>query len=108
METTSLTLEVNADFGRTMNKIIFDKYLLERDSYDEEKFEWELNLPPEAPPKPVPYFGMMELERTKGVKEKWLYRYDEVHYSEAKDFTDTFKDFCFASLFIKEEVIKAL
>jgi dynein heavy chain len=29
METTSLTLEVNSDFGRTMNKIIFDRYLLE-------------------------------------------------------------------------------
>ncbi len=37
-----------------------------------------------------------------------MYRYDEVHYQEAKDFTETFKDFCFASLFIKEEVIKAL
>ena len=56
----------------------------------------------------VNYFGMMELERTKGVKEKWMYRYDEVHFTEPKDFTETFKDFCFASLFIKEEVIKAL
>lgn len=29
METTALTLEVNSDFGRTMNKIIFDRYLEE-------------------------------------------------------------------------------
>lgn len=29
LETTALTLEVNSDFGRTMNKIIFDKYLEE-------------------------------------------------------------------------------
>ena len=51
---------------------------------------------------------MKELERNKGVKEKWMYKHDEVHYSDGKDFTETFKDFCFASLFIKEEVIKAL
>ena len=37
-----------------------------------------------------------------------MYRYDEVNYQEAKNFNETFKDFCFASLFIKEEVIKAL
>ena len=55
----------------------------------------------------VPYYGMKELERTKGVKEKWMYDH-KVYYSEPKDFTETFKDFCFASLFIKEEVIKAL
>ena len=51
---------------------------------------------------------MKELERTKGIKEKYMFRHDEVYYNEAKDFTETFKDFCFASLFIKEEVIKAL
>jgi dynein heavy chain len=108
METTSLTLEVNADFGRTMNKIIFDRYLQEGSADDEDGFNCKLQMPPPPPPKAVPYYGMMELERTKGVKEKWMYRHDEVHYTDAKDFTDTFKDFCFASLFIKEEVIKAL
>jgi len=51
---------------------------------------------------------MMELERSKGVKEKSMFRHDEITYTDAKDFTETFKDFCFASLFIKEEVIKAL
>ena len=107
METTQLTLEVNADFGRTMNKIIFDRYLKE-EVEEQEGFNWKLQLPPPPIPKPVPFLGMMELERSKGVKEKWMLRHDEVHYSEAKDFTDTFKEFCFASLFIKEEVIKAL
>ena len=48
--------------------------------------------------KMVPYYGMMELERTKGVKEKWMYRHDEVFYNEAKDFTETFKDFCWSIL----------
>ena len=89
-----------------MNKIIFDTFL--EDNKGEENFPAYLMMPPPPQPKEVPYFGMMELERTKGVKEKWMYKYDEVNYSEPKDFTETFKDFCFASLFIKEEVIKAL
>lgn len=37
-----------------------------------------------------------------------MYNYKEVFQEESKDFTETFKDFCFSSLFIKEEVIKAL
>jgi len=56
----------------------------------------------------VPQFGMIQLERSKGVKEMYMWNYREVLYAEPKDFTDTFKDFCFASLYIKEEVIKAL
>jgi dynein heavy chain len=32
----------------------------------------------------------------------------EVFQEEPKDFTETFKDFCFNSLYIKEEVIRAL
>lgn len=32
----------------------------------------------------------------------------EICFLEPKDFNDTFKSFCFASLFIKKEVIKAL
>jgi dynein heavy chain len=55
-----------------------------------------------------PLFGMVQLERHKGAKEMWMYNYREVNYEEPKDFTETFKDFCFSSLFIKEEVIKAL
>jgi dynein heavy chain len=37
-----------------------------------------------------------------------MWTYKEIFYAEPKDFTDIFKDFCFASLYIKEEVIKAL
>lgn len=33
---------------------------------------------------------------------------DKIHWEEPKDFTETFKDFCFSSLYIKEEVITAL
>lgn len=37
-----------------------------------------------------------------------MYNYREITYLEAKSFKDTFKDFCFSTLFIKNEVIKAL
>ena len=37
-----------------------------------------------------------------------MYNYREIMYQDGKDFNETFKEFCFASLFIKEEVIKAL
>lgn len=58
--------------------------------------------------KEVPYFGMVELEKTSGAKEIVVASDKHVFASEPKDFTEIFKDFCFASLYIKEEVIKAL
>ncbi len=51
---------------------------------------------------------MMQLEKTKGAKEKFMANGQAVSYVEPKDFTEVFKDFCFASLYIKEEVIKAI
>ena len=109
MDTAALILEVSSDFSRTMNKIIFDTYLEdEADKTDNELYPRHLKLPPKPPEKEVPYFGMMELERTKGVKEKYMYLYKEIYTVEPKEFTETFKDFCFASLYIKEEVIHAL
>ena len=65
-------------------------------------------LPEKEEEKEAPDFGMIPLERTKGAKEMWMYNYKEINYEEPKDFTEIFKDFCFSSLFIKEEVIKAL
>lgn len=50
----------------------------------------------------------MELERSKGVKEMVVTSNKEISLLEPKDFNDTFKSFCFASLYIKKEVIKAL
>jgi dynein heavy chain len=37
-----------------------------------------------------------------------MWHYKEVFSNEAKDFTTVFKDFCLASLWMKEEVIRAL
>ena len=51
---------------------------------------------------------MIILERSKGAKEVDMWNHNNVHYSEPKDFSQTFKDFCFNSLYIKEEVMKAL
>ena len=101
-------MEVNNDYLRTMNKIIFDRYLEEANKEEDDLFPIHLNLPPPEEEKIVPELGMVQLERHKGAKEMWMYNFKEISYEEPKDFTETFKDFCFSSLFIKEEVIKAL
>lgn len=101
-------MEVNNDYLRTMNKIIFDRFLEEAEKEEEELFPHHLQLPPLDSKSEAPQFGMVQLERHKGTKEMWMYSHKEVFYEEPKDFTETFKDFCFSSLFIKEEVIKAL
>jgi dynein heavy chain len=106
MDTISLISEVNKDFQRTMNKIIFETFLEEQKGCD--FYPTELKLPPKGDKKDIPYFGMIELEKTRGIKEKIILDYRKVQFEEPKDFTDTFKDFCFASLYIKKEVIKAL
>jgi dynein heavy chain len=51
---------------------------------------------------------MVKLEsQNEGAKE-YQYEGKKVYANDPKDFTETFKNFCFASLYIKEEVIKAL
>lgn len=47
-----------------------------------------LTLPPKAPQKEIPYFGMVPIPQ--------------------HDFPEQFSNFCFNSLYIKEEVIKAM
>jgi dynein heavy chain len=91
-----------------MNKIIFDKYLEDHKEANDDMYPTHLVLPPKPEVGEAPNFGMKELERHKGKKLVWMYRYDEINQEEPKDFTETFKDFCFSSLFIKEEVITAL
>ena len=72
-----------------MNKIIFDKYL---DEGIEDIIPLNLTLRQVEKNVPAPEFGMIIIERDEG----------------SKDFTEIFKDFCFASLYIKKEVIHAL
>jgi len=47
---------------------------------------------------------MVPLERHFGAKTMIINNFGEVRFEDPKDFTETFKDFCFSSLFIKEEV----
>ncbi|KAL4427402.1 hypothetical protein ABPG74_009674 [Tetrahymena malaccensis] len=110
LETTALIIEVNNDYARTMNKIIFDKFMDENKEQQQEVplFPNNLQLPPEAEEKEVSYYGMVPLERHFGAKTMYINNFGEINYEDPKDFTEIFKDFCFASLFIKEEVIQAL
>ena len=95
------------DYSRTMNKIIFDKYLEDYNELSDPMYPKQLIIPTTTI-KPVPYYGMIPVERAKGAKLMWMTEWNKVNYDNAKDFTETFKDFCFSSLYIKEEVIAAL
>lgn len=83
---------------RTMNKIIFDRFL----EYEDEELNLQIN---DDDHKQVPYFGMFPVSKEKHLE---MYNPREKMYSDPKNFRDTFKDFCFSTLFIKTEVIKAL
>jgi dynein heavy chain len=80
--------EVNLDFGRTMNWIIMDKTMEKTAEQLKEMIPANLTLPPKAPLKDTPYFGMTPIPQ--------------------HDFPEQFSNFCFNSLYIKEEVIKAM
>lgn len=93
--TTQILTEVSTDFSRTMNRIIMEKAIeMERDgslSGDDNmslRIPHALTLPPPEPPKPVPELGMVPIPE--------------------HDFPEQFSNFCFNSLFIKEEVIRAM
>ena len=85
VDTTAILQEVNLDFGRTMNWIIIDK-TMEKPLKD--MIQANLTLPPKAPSREVPQFGMVPIPQ--------------------HDFAEQFSNFCFNSLFIKEEVIRAM
>lgn len=104
MECTGLLMEVGYDYSRTMNKIIFNKFLEEG---NEEIESLRLKLP-QKEEKEVREFGMIQFEKT-GAEGKEIVIYGKTPTLEdAKDFDETFKSFCFHSLFIKTEVVKAL
>ena len=57
-DTTTLLSEVNFDFAKTMNKIIFDKHLKEKGN---ELITGNLRLPQKPAPKQTPFFGMINI-----------------------------------------------
>lgn len=99
MECTTLLMEVGYDYSRTMNKIIFNKFLEENPS---EYNELNLLMPPKQVEKETREFGMIQLE-SPGAENKdiVIYGRNPPQLEDAKDFDETFKNFCFHSLFIK-------
>ena len=57
---TTLLCEINFDFAKTINKIIFDKHLKEKGL--SELITGNLSLPPEKIKKSAPYFGMITIQ----------------------------------------------
>ncbi|CAD8156782.1 unnamed protein product [Paramecium pentaurelia] len=98
LDTTALIAEVNYDYMRTMNKIIFDRYL----EYEDEELNLQID---EDISKQVPYYGMFQVSKEKQLE---MYNPREITQIDPKNFRETFKDFCFSTLFIKTEVIRAL
>eukprot|EP01022_Parablepharisma_sp_SALTPOND_P028499 TRINITY_DN71064_c2_g1_i1.p1 TRINITY_DN71064_c2_g1~~TRINITY_DN71064_c2_g1_i1.p1 ORF type:complete len:4083 (+),score=665.19 TRINITY_DN71064_c2_g1_i1:2435-14683(+) len=83
LDTQPLINEVNADFAKTMNKIIFDKHMRGK---GRELIGGSLMLPPEPRPKRK-YYGMISIP--------------------AHNFPETFASFGFESILMRQEAIKA-
>lgn len=88
VETTSILYEVQVDFGRTMNQIIMEKTMEKPEEQRANIVPANVTLPPPAPPKVVSYFGQVPIPK--------------------HEFPEQFSNFCFNSLFIKNEVIRAM
>jgi len=58
-DTTTLLNEVNVDFAKTMNKIIFDKHISGKNN---NLITGKLDLPPVPEAQESPYFGMIKIQ----------------------------------------------
>lgn len=88
VETTSIMFEVQLDFGRTMNQIIMEKTMEKPEEERQNIVPANVTLPPPPPPKVISYFGQIPIPK--------------------HEFPEQFSNFCFHSLFIKNEVIRAM
>lgn len=88
VDTTAIMFEVNQDFARTMNKIIMEKTLEKTPDELQDMIPANLTMPDKPAPKETPYFGMVPIPQ--------------------HDFPEQFSSFCFQSLYIKEEAIRAM
>ena len=84
-DNSALVYEVCLEFGRTMNKMIFDTHMNEG---TKDLIPAKLNMPPEKSEEEAREYGMIQIP----------------HH----DFPEQFSYFCFNSLYIKEEVISSL
>jgi dynein heavy chain len=88
VDTTGIMYEVNQDFARTMNKIIMEKTLEKSPEELADMIPADLQLAEKPGAKDTPYFGMVPIPQ--------------------HDFPEQFSNFCFKSLYIKEEAIRAM
>ena len=84
-DTTTLLSEVNFDFAKSMNKIIFDKHMRDKNN---DLIMSNLTLPPNPPAKEKPYYGLINIP--------------------PHNFPEQFSQFCFNTMLNKDEVIKAM
>ena len=88
VDTNNILFEVKLDFHRTMNQIIMEETMRKPEEDRQEMIPANLTLPPKPKAKEVPYFGQVPIPQ--------------------HDFPEQFSTFCFNSLFIKDEVIRAM
>ncbi|KAL4429885.1 hypothetical protein ABPG74_022908 [Tetrahymena malaccensis] len=103
-DVTQLLEEVNQQYVRTQNKLVFNKYLSTNAS---DIFPTPLILPP-AEEKLVPEKGKLMLERLKGAKELVVYESGVTQRFKAKIFEEIRKDFANHSIYSIKEVIQCL
>jgi dynein heavy chain len=84
-DTTTLLSEVNFEFAKTMNKIIFDKHL---GTNGPNLISGPLTLPAEKPKELPPYYGMITIP--------------------PHNFPEQFSNFCFNSILNKDQSIRAM
>ena len=88
LDTTAILFEVQADFMRTMNQIIMDHTMKKPEEQRQNIVPTNVTLPPPMPPPAVPYLGQVPIPK--------------------HEFPEQFSNFCFNSLFIRNEVIVAM
>lgn len=84
-DSTALLSEVNFEFAKTMNKIIFDKHLK---TTGHNLISGPLELPEEKEKEETPYYGMITIP--------------------AHNFPEAFSNFCFSSTLNKDQSIRAM
>ena len=61
VDVQSILADVNLDFARTMNWIIMEKTMEKTEDELKDMIPANLTMPPRAPSKEVPYFGMVPI-----------------------------------------------
>jgi len=88
-DTTALLSEVNFEFAKTMNKIIFDKHI---DTNGPNLISGPLTLPEKPPSPEPPRFGMITIPKM----------------ADGKDFPKQFSEFTYKSIHNKDQSIRAM